>query len=70
MPNFEELGFKFGSTLFWLKPFVSDFDRENRLLSIAKPPSWIGETNLENHLLEVRHMLRLNFFYLAIPNSI
>jgi len=51
------------------------------VLSLAKPLSWIGveniclypikeETNLKSKLLKVRHMSRLKFFYLGLPNPV
>ena len=62
--------------LFWVKTIRFQLRKEMKVLSLAKPSSWIGVkisyifitrgANLETKLLEIRHMSRPNFFYLYL----
>ena len=79
MPNFKELDFKVGPSLFD-KNHLFSIMIQNVFSQGLKPPIFLIEggnvltnkkgTNLETQLFEVKHMSRSNFFYLGLPHSV
>ena len=84
VPHFEELGFKVAPPfLFWVKTVRFQLRSKTEVLSLTKPPFWIGTENGQlcpmkegptlkpNYsTLELSTCQDRNFFYLGLPNSI